>query len=76
MTSANTTGELQRLFKAFLADDAKFQAGNASAGTRARKTLGEIAKLMKVRRAEIQDAKNSIAEAKLKESMKDEDGEG
>ena len=73
MTVAHTTGELRNLFNAFLLDDAKFEAGNAAAGTRARKALGEIAKLLKVRRAEIQNVKNSIADAKLKESMKDED---
>lgn len=72
MTVAHTTGELQKLFKTFVADDAKFEAGNAAAGTRARKALGEIAKLVKVRRAEIQNVKNSIADAKLKETMKEE----
>ena len=33
--------------------------GNKLAGTRARKALAEIGKLVKVRRKEIQDAKNA-----------------
>lgn len=37
----------------------KFEGGNKAAGTRARKALSEIAKLCKVLRQEIQDAKNS-----------------
>ena len=37
----------------------KFEAGNKTAGTRARKALSEIGKLCKVLRQEIQDAKNS-----------------
>ena len=37
----------------------KFEGGNKAAGTRARKSLSEIAKLCKVLRQEIQDAKNS-----------------
>jgi|TARA_R100001015_G_C4432767_1_gene29277 ribosome-binding ATPase YchF (GTP1/OBG family) len=37
----------------------KFQSGNKSAGTRARKSLSEIAKLCKVLRQEIQNEKNS-----------------
>jgi len=37
----------------------KFEAGNKAAGTRARKALSEIAKLCKVLRQEVQDAKNS-----------------
>lgn len=45
-------------------EDGKFVAGNASAGTRARKALGDLAKLAKVRRAEITDEKNARKEAK------------
>ena len=37
----------------------KFEGGNKAAGTRARKSLSEIAKLCKVLRQEVQDAKNS-----------------
>lgn len=59
-----TSQEIQKQYEAYVAENAKFEAGNAAAGTRARKALGEIAKLAKVRRAEIQDAKNADAEAK------------
>jgi hypothetical protein len=45
-------------------DDAKFVAGNAAAGTRARKALGDLAKLAKARRAEITTEKNARKEAK------------
>lgn len=37
----------------------KFEAGNKAAGTRARKSLSEIAKLCKLLRQEIQASKNS-----------------
>ena len=37
----------------------KFESGNKAAGTRARKSLSEIAKLCKLLRQEIQAAKNS-----------------
>lgn len=40
-------------------DMEKFEGGNKAAGTRARKSLSEIAKLCKVLRQEIQAAKNS-----------------
>ncbi len=49
---------------AFLAEDAKFTAGNAAAGTRARKALGELSKSVKTRRNEITAEKNARKEAK------------
>ena len=45
-------------------DDAKFVAGNSSAGTRARKHLGDLAKLAKARRNEITLEKHARQEAK------------
>ena len=45
-------------------EDAKFVAGNAAAGTRARKALGELGKLTKTRRAEITTEKNARKAAK------------
>ena len=45
-------------------DDAKFVAGNSAAGTRARKSLQEIGKLIKVRRNEITEEKNLRKDAK------------
>ena len=46
------------------AEDDKFTAGNNAAGTRARKALGELAKLVKARRNEITATKNERKEAK------------
>ena len=48
----------------FLKEDAKFEAGNAAAGTRARKALGELSKAVKARRNEITAEKNARKEAK------------
>lgn len=49
---------LVNLFDTYLAENAKFEEkGNKSAGTRARKALSEISKVIKERRKEIQDAK-------------------
>jgi hypothetical protein len=47
----------------FESENAKFSAGNASAGTRARNALSDIAKLAKVRRAEITAEKTARKEA-------------
>lgn len=43
---------------AFVAEMEKFEAGNKSAGTRARKSLSEITKVCKELRKHIQDVKN------------------
>jgi hypothetical protein len=61
---STTVEQLKEQFEAFLKEDAKFTAGNASAGTRARKALGELAKLAKTRRGEISDEKAARKEAK------------
>jgi hypothetical protein len=61
---SNTVEQLKADFEAFLAEDAKFTAGNAAAGTRARKALQEVSKGVKARRNEITAEKNSRAEAK------------
>lgn len=46
-------------YEAYVAENAKFEEkGNKAAGTRARKALMELVKASKVRRVEIQDAKN------------------
>ena len=49
---------------AWEAEDAKFEGGNNAAGTRARKALGELGKLVKARRNEITATKNARKEAK------------
>jgi hypothetical protein len=61
---SNTTEQIKTQIDAWLAEDAKFTAGNSAAGTRARKALGEMAKLIKTRRTEITDEKNARKEAK------------
>ena len=45
-------------------EDDKFVAGNNAAGTRARKELQEIAKLVKTRRTEITEEKNARKDEK------------
>jgi hypothetical protein len=50
--------EIASLVTQFQEEDEKFEAGNKSAGTRARKALMEIKKLCDARRKEIQAAKN------------------
>lgn len=60
---SNTVEEMKAQFEAFLAENEKHESGNGAAGTRARKALGEIAKMCKTRRAEIQEDKNSRKEA-------------
>ena len=47
---STTVEQLKADFEAFLAEDAKFTAGNGAAGTRARKALQEVAKGVKARR--------------------------
>ncbi len=61
----NTTSLLQAQFEDFLKEDAKFISGNGAAGTRARKALAEMSKLIKARRNEITEEKNSRKEAKV-----------
>jgi hypothetical protein len=49
-------------FNAYVAEHAKFEdKGVKAAAARARKALGELGKLAKSRRAEIQEKKNSQA---------------
>lgn len=45
-------------------EDTKFEGGNSAAGTRARKALAEMGKLIKARRNEITETKNARKEAK------------
>ena len=60
----NSTEQLKQQFDDFLKEDAKFTSGNSAAGTRARKALAEVSKLVKARRNEITAEKNSRKEAK------------
>jgi hypothetical protein len=54
----NNHDTLVNLFETYIAESEKFDGGNKSAGTRARKALAEITKTCKERRKEIQDIKN------------------
>lgn len=59
-----TTNQLKEQFEAFLKEDTAFDGGNGAAGTRARKALQEMSKLIKSRRSEITETKNARKEAK------------
>lgn len=55
----NSHDILVNLFETYITESEKFEGGNKSAGTRARKALAEISKLCKDRRKEIQESKNA-----------------
>ena len=57
--------QIVEAYDSYLVEAAKFEdKGVKAAATRARKALGEMAKLAKDRRAEIQDKKNEMEPAK------------
>lgn len=60
----NTVEQIKRALEAWLKEDEKFSGGNSAAGTRARKALAELSKLIKVRRNEITAEKAARKEAK------------
>ena len=60
---SETVQQLTDAVAAWQVEDEKFVAGNNAAGTRARKALQEISKLVKERRNEIIMEKNSRKEA-------------
>lgn len=60
----NTTKQIQDQLAIYIEENTKFESGNAAAGTRARKALGELGKLVKARRNEITEEKNARKEAK------------
>ena len=63
----NLHDQIIRNYEAYIAENAKFeQKGIKASAARARKALGELGKLVKLRRAEIQEKKNGEA-ASLKE---------
>lgn len=59
-----TVNQLKEQFETFMKENDKFTNGNSAAGTRARKALAEIGKLVKTRRNEITEEKNARKEAK------------
>jgi len=53
--------QMKKFFEEYLEENDKFEAkGVKAAAARARKALGELGKLAKTRRAEIQDKKNAM----------------
>ena len=56
--------ELLSAIEAWKVEDEKFNAGNGAAGTRARKALQEVGRLVKTRRGEITEEKNARKEVK------------
>jgi hypothetical protein len=61
---SETVQQLTDAVAVWQVEDEKFVAGNSAAGTRARKALQEISKLVKVRRNEITAEKTARKEAK------------
>ena len=59
-----TIQAIKEAVAAWDAEDTKFSAGNNAAGTRSRKALAELGKLIKARRNEITAEKNARKEAK------------
>lgn len=49
---------IEEAYITYVEESAKFDTGNKAAATRARKALGDLGKLAKDRRAEIQARKN------------------
>jgi hypothetical protein len=62
---SDTIQAIKDAVTAWEAEDTKFEKGNSAAGTRARKALGELSKLVKARRNEITTEKNARKEAKV-----------
>jgi hypothetical protein len=60
----NAHNDIKTHFDDYLMENEKFEKGNASAGTRARKALAEMAKAIKARRNEITAEKAARKEAK------------
>jgi len=60
---SETVQQITDAVAAWQVEDEKFVAGNNAAGTRARKALQEIAKLVKTRRNEITAEKTARKEA-------------
>ena len=61
---SQSSQELLTAIEAWKVEDEKFASGNNAAGTRARKALQEVGKLVKTRRTEITEEKNARKEVK------------
>jgi hypothetical protein len=62
---SETVQQITDAVTAWQVEDEKFVAGNGAAGTRARKALQEIVRLVKVRRNEITNEKTARKESKV-----------
>lgn len=61
-TTLNTQEELIKQFELYVAENEKFTTkGVKAAAARARKALQEVAKLVKIRRKEITEAKTALS---------------
>jgi hypothetical protein len=61
-TTVNTQEELVKQFELYIAENEKFTTkGVKAAAARARKALQEVAKLVKLRRKEITEAKTALS---------------
>lgn len=60
----STMNQIKEAMAALEMEDAKFEKGNSSAGTRARKALADLGKLVKARRMEITETKHARKDAK------------
>jgi len=60
---SQSSQELLNAIEEWKVEDEKFVSGNNAAGTRARKALQKIAKLVKARRTEITEEKNALKAA-------------
>jgi len=61
-TTINTQEELVKQFELYVAENEKFTTkGVKAAAARARKALQEVAKLVKIRRKEITEAKTALS---------------
>ena len=60
----DSTESLKSKFEEFLKENDKFTGGNNAAGTRTRKALAELGKLVKARRNEITAEKAARKESK------------
>jgi hypothetical protein len=59
---STTHEQIVAAYEAYLAENEKFEVkGVKAASARARAALGDLGKLAKVRRAEIQEKKNSLS---------------
>ena len=60
MSEQSIHEQIVGMYETYIAENEKFEGGTKAAAARARKALGEMGKLAKAKRAEIQDKKNNM----------------